>query len=208
MEFTQSGKTVGFDVDLAQAVAQEIGKKILWVDVGANAAIPAVVSGKADAAVSAIYITDAHKQAVDFSDSYYAANLVALTKKDGPIKTLSDLKGKSVSVGADTESTNVLLDHYPDVKVMKADNVHAMFDLVNRGRVDAAVTGKPAAMLYAKNHPNMVVLPELIATGQYGIAISKQEPELTQEINRALKVLGANGTYKRLVDKWLEGPAN
>ena len=96
MEMTVDGKRTGFDIELTEALAQAMGKKIAWTDIDFKGLIPAVISGRADAAMSAIYITDERKKAVDFTDSYYAGGLVVLTKQDGPVKTLKDLDGKRI----------------------------------------------------------------------------------------------------------------
>ena len=81
-----------------------------------------------------------------------------------------------------------------------------MFNLAQIGRADAAVTGKPAAKLYAQAHPDMVVLPEQITVEDYGMALPKNQPETTKAVNAALKKLKANGTYDALVVKWFEAP--
>lgn len=207
MEFTQSGHRTGFDIELTEAIAKEIGKKVEWTDIDFKGLIPAILSGRADAAVSAIYITDARKLVADFSDPYYAGGLVVLTKKANPIKTLKDLDGKRVSVQVGTKSVKYLQDSHPKVKLVEVEKNEEMFNLVAVGRADAAVTGKPAAKLYAQNHPDFTVLPEQITTEEYGIAVSKQQPELTKEINAGLRRIRANGVYQKIVDKWFEGSA-
>src|SRR3546814_7195929 len=88
-----------------------MGKKIAWTDIDFKGLIPAIMSGRADAAMSAIYITDARKKAVDFTDSYYAGGLVVLTKDDSPIKTLKDLAGRKVTVQVGTKSVGRSEEH-------------------------------------------------------------------------------------------------
>jgi polar amino acid transport system substrate-binding protein len=205
MEMTIDGKRTGFDIELAEALAKAMGKQIAWTDIDFKGLIPAVISGRADAAVSAIYITPERKKAVDFTDSYYAGGLVVLTKKDGPIKTLKDLDGKRVTVQVGTKSVNYLQEHYPLVHRVEVEKNQEMFNLVDIGRADAAVTGKPAAKLFAQKNPGFTVLDEQITTEEYGIATSKREPKLTQEFNAALKTIKADGTYQKLVDRWFEG---
>lgn len=205
MEMTVDGKRTGFDIELTEALAQAMGKKIAWTDIDFKGLIPAVISGRADAAMSAIYITDERKKAVDFTDSYYAGGLVVLTKQDGPVKTLKDLDGKRVTVQVGTKSVNYMQQHYPKVQRVEVEKNQEMFNLVDIGRADAAVTGKPAAKLFAQQNPGFTVLGEQITTEEYGIAVSKNQPELTQELNQALKTIRANGVYQRLVDKWFEG---
>lgn len=82
-----------------------------------------------------------------------------------------------------------------------------MFNLVQIGRSDAAVTGKPAAKLFAQSTQDLTVLTEQITTEEYGIAVPKSKPELTGELNAALKKIKADGTYDRLLNKWFEAPA-
>lgn len=207
MEFTKGGQRTGFDIELTEALVKEMGKKLEWTDIDFKGLIPAVLSGRADAAVSAIYITDARKQVVDFTNSYYAGGLVVLTKKDGPIKTLNDLDGKKVSVQVGTKSVKYLQDNHPKVHRVEVEKNEEMFNLVGIGRSDAAVTGKPAAKLYAQAHPALTVLADQITTEEYGIAVSKSQPELTQQFNAALDRLKANGTYQKIVDRWFEGNA-
>ena len=110
MEFVKDGKRTGFDIDLVEALGKEMGRPIEWIDIDFKGLIPALQSGRADMAMSAIYITDERKKVVDFSDPYYAGGLVVLTKKDGPVKNLKDLDGKKVSVQVGTKSVNYLKD--------------------------------------------------------------------------------------------------
>ncbi|SHI14134.1 transporter substrate-binding domain-containing protein [Pollutimonas bauzanensis] len=207
MEFTKAGQRTGFDIELLEALVKEMGKKLEWTDIDFKGLIPAVLSGRSDAAVSAIYITDERKKVVDFTDSYYAGGLVVLTRKDGPIKSLKDLDGKKVSVQVGTKSVKYLQDSYPKVQRVEVEKNEEMFNLVGIGRSDAAVTGKPAAKLYAQAHPDLAVLDEQITTEEYGIAVSKDQPGLTKDFNAALQRIKANGTYQKIVDKWFEGGA-
>lgn len=202
MEFTEAGHRTGFDIDLTTALAKEMGKTIEWTDIDFKGLIPAILSGRADMAVSAIYITPERKQVVDFTDSYYAGGLVVLTKKDGPVKSLKDLAGKKVSVQVGTKSVKYLQDHYPQAQRVEVEKNEEMFNLVEVGRADAAVTGKPAAKRYAQMHPGLTVLNEQVTTEEYGFAVSKNEPQLTKDLNAALARLKANGTYQKIVDKW------
>ena len=204
MEFVKDGQRTGFDIELIEALGKAMGKQIEWIDIDFKGLIPALQAGRADMAVSAIYITDTRRQVVDFTDPYYAGGLVVLTRQDGPIKSLKDLEGRKVSVQVGTKSVNYLKEHYPKVQRVEVEKNQEMFNLVQVGRAEAAVTGKPAAKLFAQSSPGLTVLDEQITTEQYGIAVSKRQPELTAELNAALKQLKADGTYDKIVGKWFE----
>ena len=207
MEFVKDGQRTGFDVDLVEALGKEMGRKIEWIDIDFKGLIPALQSGRADMAMSAIYITDDRRKVVDFSDPYYAGGLVVLTKKAGPIKSLKDLDGKKVAVQVGTKSVQFLKDNFPKAERVEVEKNQEMFNLAQIGRADAAVTGKPAAKLYAQSHPDMTVLAEQITTEEYGMALPKNQPATTEAINAALKKIKANGVYDKLVAKWFESAA-
>ena len=206
MEFVKDGQRTGFDIDLVEALGKEMGRKIEWIDIDFKGLIPALQAGRADMANSAIYITDERAKVVDFTDPYYAGGLVVLTKKAGPIKSLKDLDGKKVAVQVGTKSVGFLKDNFPKVERVEVEKNQEMFNLAQIGRADAAVTGKPAAKLYAQAHPDMIVLPEQITVENYGMALPKNQPETTKAVNAALKKIRANGVYDALVVKWFEAP--
>lgn len=203
MEFVENGKMTGFDIELVEALAREMGKTVEWTQIDFKGLIPGLVSKRFDMAVSAIYITDERAKVVDFGDSYYAGGLVALVKKDnGAIKSLADLAGKRVSVQVGTKSVNYLKEHYPTVQLVEVEKNDQMFNLVEVGRADAAVTGKPAAYQFARTKGTLKVLPEQLTTEAYGMAVRKDLPDLTKALNAALARLKANGSYDAIVKKW------
>ena len=204
MEFVKDGKRTGFDIELTEALAAAMGRKIEWIDIDFKGLIPALVSKRADLAMSAIYITDERRKVVEFSDPYFAGGLVVLTTKAGPIKQLKDLDGRKVSVQVGTKSVGYLKDNFPKVERVEVEKNQEMFNLVEIGRADAAVTGKPAAKIFAQARPALHVLAEQLTTEDYGIAVRKDAPEIRNAVNAALKKIKADGTYEKLVQKWFE----
>jgi polar amino acid transport system substrate-binding protein len=202
MEFTENGKRTGFDIELVEAVAKKMGRPVEWVDIDFKGLIPGLVSRRFDMAVSAIYITDERKKVVDFTEPYYAGGLVAMVKDGSSIKKLADLEGKKVTVQVGTKSVGFLQEHYPKVQRVEVEKNQEMFNLVDIGRADAAVTGKPAAYQYVRTRPGLKVLPEQLTTEEYGMALRKDQPELTKAVNSALAQLKADGTYAAIVNKW------
>ncbi|TKI03347.1 transporter substrate-binding domain-containing protein [Martelella alba] len=209
MEYIQNGKRVGFDMDLAQALSARLGRPFDYTDMDFKAMVPSVMSGRADMILSAIYITDERKKVVDFTDPYFSAGLVVLVKKDNAqITHLADLAGKRVAVQVGTKSVAVLSDNYPTVQRMEVEKNEEMFNALESGRADAVVTGKPAALLYAKTRGTAKVLPEPLTHEDYGIAVSKNEPQLRDALNKALAQLKADGTWQELQEKWFGASGN
>ncbi len=203
MEFIENGKRTGFDTEMVEAIGKQLGRPIEWIDIDFKGLIPALVSRRADMAVSAIYITDERRKVVDFTVPYYAGGLVVMTKGDNTtIKSPADLAGRKVSVQVGTKSVSFLKEKYPQAQLMEVEKNQEMFNLVEVGRADAAVTGKPAAYQYVRTRPGLKVLPEQLTTEEYGMAIRKDTPELTKAVNDALARMKADGSYAAIVQKW------
>jgi polar amino acid transport system substrate-binding protein len=206
MEFVENNLRTGFDIELVEALGKAMNKRIEWVDIDFKGLIPGLISKRFDMSVSAIYITDERKKVVDFSDSYYAGGLVAMVKDgNSAIKTLTDLNGKKVAVQVGTKSVGYLGTNHPLVQLVEVEKNQEMFNLVDIGRADAAVTGKPAAFQYVRTRGGMRVLDQQLTTEEYGMAIRKDTPELTRAVNAALAKLKADGTYAQIVKKWFSG---
>lgn len=203
-EYTENGKRTGFDVELIEAIGKVLNKKIEWTEIDFKGLIPGIVSKRFDVAASAIYITDERKKVVAFSDPYYPGGLVIMTRKgDNKIQSADDLKGKKVSVQVGTKSVGYLKDNFPGAERIEVEKNQEMFQLVEVGRADAAVTGKPAAKVYARTRGTLQVVEKQLTVEEYGFAIAKEQPELVKQFNEALKKLKADGTYQKLVDKYL-----
>lgn len=203
MEFFENGQRTGFDTELVEAIGKQLGRKIEWIDIDFKGLIPALVSKRVDMAVSAIYITDERKKVVDFTVPYYAGGLVVMVKADNTsIKGPADLAGKKVSVQVGTKSVSYLKETHPKAQLVEVEKNQEMFNLVDIGRSDAAVTGKPAAFQYVRTRPGLKVLPEQLTTEEYGMAIRKDTPELTKAVNESIAKLKADGTYAAIVKKW------
>lgn len=204
MEFVQDGKRTGFDIELIEAIGKQLNKKVEWVDIGFKGLIPGLISNRFDVAASAIYMTEERQKVVNFTDSYYRGGLAVLVlKEDASIDKPADLvAGKKISAQVGTKSIDFLKTNYPAVTVVEVEKNQAMFDLLAIGRVNAAVTGRPAAVEYAKRQPKVRVLDEGLTTELYGFAIRKNDTELQQQMNQALQTLRSNGEYAALTQKW------
>lgn len=205
MEYIENDQHTGFDIELAYALAKELKRDVQFVDIDYKGLVPAVIANRADISLSAIYITDERKKAVDFSDPYYAGGLVIMVRKDNQtIKGPADLADKKISVQVGTKSVQFVKEHYPKAKIFEVEKNQEMFNMLETGRADAVVTGKPAAKLYTRVRNSTRVLDEPLTVEHYGIVVAKKNAALTASLNEALKTVKANGVYDALVKKWFE----
>ncbi|MBT9428590.1 transporter substrate-binding domain-containing protein [Candidatus Symbiopectobacterium endolongispinus] len=132
---------------------------------------------------------------------------MALVKDDNTtINSAEDLKGEKISVQTGTKSVEWLRTHLPEAQTIEVEKNQKMFNLVSIGRVEAAVTGKPAAFQYARTRGGVKILPKSLTSEEYGIAVRKDEPTLVADMNNALSQLKADGSYQQLLDKWFPNP--
>jgi polar amino acid transport system substrate-binding protein len=205
-EYKNGDKYEGFDVELVQAVAKELGAdKVDFVDTEFKGLIPGLQAKKFDMIVSAMYITDERKKTIDFSDPYFPGGLAIMVKKDNDsIKGIDDLKGKKVSVQIGTKSVKFLEENYKNIQLVKVETNAEMFLELETGKVDAVVTGLPAAKAYAKEKGTVKVLPKTLTEEFYGYGIRKENPEFTKAVNNALKKVKESGKYDEIVKKWFD----
>lgn len=176
-EYVENGKRTGFDVEMIEALGKAMGKKVEWTDIDFKGLIPALQSKRVDVAASAIYITDERLKVVNFTHPYYTGGLAIMVKADNnTIKEPADLNGKKVSVQVGTKSVQFLTENYPKVQRVEVEKNQEMFNLVEIGRADAAVTGKPAALLYAKARPGVKVLDKTLTIERYGLPCARATP--------------------------------
>lgn len=194
----------GFDIDLVKAVAAELGaEKVEFVDTDFKGLIPGLQGKKFDMIVSAMYITDERKQTIDFSQPYYPGGLTIMVKNDNDtIKGAEDLKGKKVAVQIGTKSAKFLKEKYPEVKLVEVEKNVEMFLELESNRVDAVVTGMPAAKVYAKQSQKVKVLDVELTQEYYGYGVRKENKEFVVALDKALKTLKENGKQDEIVKKW------
>ncbi|KAA8996639.1 transporter substrate-binding domain-containing protein [Affinibrenneria salicis] len=203
MEFMENNKFSGFDIELVEAIGKQLQRPVQWTNVDFKGLIPSLTSQRADIAVSGIYITPERAKVVDFTRPYLTGGLVVLVKEGNTtINSHEDLNGKNVSVQVGTKSVAWLHSNMPQVRLVEVEKNQQMFNLVSIGRVDAAVTGKPAAFQYARTKGGVRILPDPLTSEEYGIAVRKNLPQLRDDIDGAIEQLKANGEYQALVDKW------
>lgn len=194
----------GFDIELIRAVAKEMGAtKVEFVDTEFKGLIPGLQAKKFDLIVSAMYKTPEREKTIAFSDTYYPGGLSIMVKKgDKSIKDIEDLKGKNVAVQLGTKSVTFLKEKYPEVKQVGVEKNVEMFLELESGRVQAVVTGKPAAKVYAKEKGTTEVLEKTLTNEEYVYGVRKKDADLQKALNQALKSLKDKGEYQKITKKW------
>lgn len=189
---------MGYDILMAKKIAAGMGYKLEVHKMEWDGLIPSVNTGKIDAVIAGMSITNKRKETVDFSEPYYNASIVALVKKDGKFanaKSVADLKGAVATSQLNTVWYDIA-KQIPDVNRQPAiDNVPGMVVALTSGKVEVLVLDKPTAMAAAFANTDLKMLE---FTGddafkaskedvQMGIAVKKGNTEILNKINEQLK---------------------
>jgi polar amino acid transport system substrate-binding protein len=205
-----NGKVQGFDVALIDLVAGNLGVKQAIVDTPfENFKTGAFLnSGQCDLAAAGMTITPERKKNVDFSDPYFDATQAVLVDKKSGVNSLADVKAKGKKLGAQAQTTGedyVRKHGYDPVSFESSD---AVLNGLRTGQVQAVIIDYPVVQGWLKDKANadaFKVVDNLNTGEQYGFTVKKGNTKLLAEINKAIKQAKADGTYKKLYEKWI-GP--
>jgi len=195
--------TIGFEVDLANALGQQINRPAEFVQNQWDGLIPGLQRGNYDVVINGLEITDDRKQEVNFTIPYYATSeQLSVRENTNSINSLTDLKGKIVGTMKNTLAQRILEKEggFKDIRTYDGQ-VNAYEDLSN-GRLDAVLLDWPIAIYCHKQVAGLKFVGQPIGQMQYGIAVRKDDPALLKQLNDSLIVLINNGELKRIYEKW------
>ncbi len=193
---------IGFEVEIAEAIAKEMGMKANFVQNQWENLIPGLNRGNYDIVLNAIEITEDHKQEVDFSDPYfYTFEQLSLRKDTNDITDWKDLLGKKVGVTKETYAERLLREH-GGIEIASYDDQTPLYDDLAFGRLDAALMDQPVAKYYADIDPRLKSLKKNFGSVAYGICVRKGETELLHKINSALKNIISSGELRHIYERW------
>ena len=205
------GKLAGFDIDIAMALCQKMGAECVLVQQEWDGMMPALAARKFDMIVASMTISEERRKAADFSDPYYdvPSRFVA---RAGAFRDASPeaLKGRRIIVLRNTPRAQYLQQRYPGSELLQVNKETDVYLELAAGRGDIAfgstvVSGEaflktPQGQGYAQVGPTV----RLEGGTGVGVAVRKGETELVGRINAALKKIKADGTYKRLADRYFD----
>jgi cystine transport system substrate-binding protein len=199
----ESGKLVGFDVEIGEAVAKKLGVKAEFLEGKWDGLIAGLDANRYDAVINQVGITEERKKKYDFSEPYIASKAVLIVKSDNAdIKDFPDLKGKNAAQSLSSNFGKIA--QAAGAELVGTDGFDQSIQLVLTGRADATVNDSLSFLDFKKKKPDA---PVKIAAEQAnadfsGIIVRKGEPELLEAINKALVDIRADGTYDAISQKY------
>lgn len=203
-EYKEGETFVGIDVEIADAIAKELGTTVEVVDMEFDSIIPSVQKGEVDFGMAGMTVTDERKLEVDFTSSYATGVQVVIVTEDSPIATLDDLADKKIGTQLGTTGDAYAKGDYGEENVTSygkgADAVIAL----KGGDVDAVIIDNEPAKAFVAENEGLKILETEYAVEDYAIAVSKDNTELLGKINVALEKLTADGTIDGIISKYIK----
>ena len=204
-EYHEGQEIVGIDVDIAKAIAAELGMELEIEDVAFDSIIPEITSGKADIGLAGITVTEDRKGSVDFSDTYAKASQMIIVKEDSEIAGPEDLKGVVVGVQLGTTGDLYVSDLEADgTTVERYNKGFEAVQALSQGKIDAVVIDGEPAKTFVSETEGLKMLDEAFTEEEYAIAVKKGNTELLDKVNAALASLEEKGTLDEIIGNYIK----
>ena len=193
---------IGFEVEIAEALARKLGVRSQTVQNQWDGLVPALQRGNFDIVLNGLEITDEHRQQIALSQPYYVYSQQIITRKDNNgLTNLPSLKGHAVGTLSSTVAQRIM-EQAGGIEVRVYPGQAEPFRDLNNGRIEAVMLDLPIAVYYLTKEPKLKRSGEPFAPGYYGIGVRREDETLLLAINKAIAELQADGTLESIYRKW------
>lgn len=203
----ENGKDVigGFDVDIANEIADAIGVELVIQEMDFDALVTALPAGKVDLVISGMNPTEERAKVVDFSEVYYNSQHGILVRAEDvdKYKTFADLEGAKVGAQLGSTQEQIAKNEIPNADLQLLANVNNLILELKSGKVDAIIMEKPVAEMAVKSNPELAVGQPTYEeeSGGNAVGIAKNNPELLAKVNEVIKELNETGKMDEYIVK-------
>ncbi len=193
---------VGFDIDIANKIAENIGVELEIVDMKFEGLLPALTAGKIDLIVSGMTPTDERKQSVDFSLTYYDARqtMLVLTESVGTLNTIEAFDGKILGVQKSSIQEDLAKTMFTSSEAKAIDKIPNLIMELKTGKVDGLILAEPVAKQYATANPDLSLNGlDLGSEGGSAIAVQKDSGTFLEAIDATIKDLMDSGEMDQII---------
>ena len=206
------GNYIGIDVEIAEAIAKELGLELEINNMGFTAALEAAQKGKSDMVMAGVTVNEKRLAVMDFSDTY-ATGIQVVIVKEGSDVTMDNLGEKMIGTQLGTTgyiyaSDTPENDGYGEDHVVGYDNGITAVQALIKGQVDCVIIDNAPAQEFVKANPGLTILEGAWVEENYAIGFEKGNTDLKEAVNNALKKLIENGTVQNIVDKYIPAEQN
>lgn len=203
------GEYIGIDIEIAEAIAEELGYELQIENMDFDSIITSVSSGKCDFAMAGLTVTEERQKSVDFSTSYATCTLSIIVPEDSEITSVDDLYAEtSYKVGVQLSTTSDIYfsgdveDELTPCTVEQYTTGAEAVASLTAGKIDAVIIDSEPAKNFVAANEGLKILDSAYSEEEYAIAFAK-ESELTEQFNTVLAQLTEDGTIQSIVDKYI-----
>ena len=196
-------RNIGFEVDLAEALAEDLGREIDFVQYQFGSLVPGLQRRDFDFAMNGVEITPDRARVVRFSHPYYVYTLQLVVRAgESRFETLEQCRAIGGTVGTlEDTAAERLLDELEIRKRIYDNQVEPYSDL-EYGRLDAVLLDLPIAMYYARQNPKLKFVGSPLARGYYAIAFRPEDETLADQVDVALQRIAGSGRLQQIYEQW------
>lgn len=198
-----SGKLTGFDIEIAEEVANRLGVKAEFIETQWDGMFAGLDSERFDMIVNQVGIRPDRQEKYDFSDPYIVSKPVLIVQKDNDtIKTFADLKGKKAAQTLTSNFKEIAISN--GAEIVGVEGFNQSIDLLTSKRADATVNDGLSYLDFKKQKPDspVKVVAELDDPAKMGIMFRKNNKELVEAVNKALSDMKKDGKYLEISQKF------
>lgn len=195
---------VGIDIDLANHIAEKLGKKLQIQDMQFSALVPTMQSGRADLIVSGISPTQERLEILDFTDSYYYPMNSIICAEGSGYDTLDTLTGKKIGVSMGTSYAGIAAS-VEGAEVAELDSTPLVIQDILNGRCDAGIFDATQAAVFVQENEGLemhIIESDITREDSFAIALPKGSPYVEQ-INTILAEMMEDGTFHDILVKYI-----
>ena len=196
-------KIIGFDIDIAQAIADELGVELEVQDMDFDGLIPALSTGKIDMIIADMNPTEERKQSVDFTDIYYTQKdaLVIKSEDAKDFRSEDDLKKASLATQKATIQETYLLENFPGAEIQSVPKLNTAILYLVTGKADAVLMVETVAKRYVEENEGLEIADFDVAStpNESAIAVAKDSADFLEEVNDILDEMEDIGKIEELI---------
>ena len=203
-----NGENKGYDILLAKRIAKDLlgdESKIEYVITEPQARVDLLKSDKVDIVLANFTVTPERKEAVDFANPYMKVSIGVVSPEGAPITSAEQLEGKKLIVPKGTTAETYFMENYPNVELVKYDQITEAFEALKDGRGDALAQDNALLFSWANENPGFTVaLPALGGQDYIAPAVKKGNKELLDWLNKELETLGEEKFFTAAYEETLK----
>lgn len=203
----QTRQIQGYEVDLCQAIADDLGVKLELKLIAVEARIPELTQGRVDVISAALGYTEERAQQIDYSNASFVSMQKLLVKKDSGFDTIDSLADKKISAPKGSSSERFVREVLPNANLLTFQDPPAAFLALAQGKVNAMILSEVASVKFInQTGDKFVFVPQAVAKEYWGLGLRKDEPAFKDAVNASLKKLEDSGKGAEIYNTWF-GPA-